>query len=266
MWIRRGQNLFNFESSFRRKSSLEKNVEWKISRVCARLMNIQTRFSEKLPLKGTNFILLLFSAHSRAGQLLLLYFPSSSVTLSRLTLFDEFSYIFSKKSNIQRIIQTLIQFDVEPPPLIFPTHTILSFSPLYEEREREREKSSNSRKLGRNGPVISITIPRAPEILSSIIPQCALPIRDTKEALPFRRFLQPMRRYIYIFFFYLSEKKNDTRAALPLSRLPPTSFQNQYSPTDCYLYRQEDTVFRLKSSPGIILEGRLARRGGEGRV
>ena len=67
-------------------------------------------------------------------------------------------------------------------------------------------------------------------------------------------------------FFYLSEK-NDTRAALlSSSRLPPTSFQNQYSPTDCYLYRQEDTVFRLKSSPGIILEGRLARRGGEGRV
>lgn len=97
-----------------------------------------------------------------SGTTLLLYFPSSSVTLSRLTLFDEFSYIFSKKSNIQRIIQTLIQFDIEPPPLIFPTHTILSFSPLYEEREREREKSSNSRKLGRNGPVISITIPRAP--------------------------------------------------------------------------------------------------------
>lgn len=97
-----------------------------------------------------------------SGTTLLLYFPSSSVTLSRLTLFDEFSYISSKKSNIQKIIQTLIQFDVEPPPLIFPTHTILSFSPLYEEREREREKSSNSRKLGRNGPVISITIPRAP--------------------------------------------------------------------------------------------------------
>ena len=99
-----------------------------------------------------------------SGTTLLLYFPSSSVTLSRLTLFDEFSYIYplSKNSNIQRIIQTLIQFDVGPPSLIFPTHTILSFSPLYEEREREREKSSNSRKLGRNGPVISITIPRAP--------------------------------------------------------------------------------------------------------
>lgn len=70
------------------------------------------------------------------------------------------------------------------------------------------------------------------------------------------------RGYIYIYIFYFSEK-NDTHAALPLSssRLP-TSFQNQYSPTDCYLYRQEDTVFRLKSSPGIILEGRLA--GGEG--
>lgn len=221
MWIRRGQNLFNFESSFRRKSSLEKNVEWKISRVCARLMNIQTRFSEKLPLKGTNFILLLFSAHSRAGQLLLLYFPSSSVTLSRLTLFDEFSYIFSKKSNIQRIIQTLIQFDVEPPPLIFPTHTILSFSPLYEEREREREKSSNSRKLGRNGPVISITIPRAPtKFCRRSYPNARYRSATQKKLCLSVGFYSRWEDiYIYIFFLSLRKEKRYTRrsSALPSS-------------------------------------------------
>lgn len=202
-----------------------------------------------------------------SGTTLLLYFPSSSVTLSRLTLFDEFSYIYplSKNSNIQRIIQTLIQFDVEP-PLSFFQRTQYSFSLLFMKKEKERERrvlihessvetvqwfQSQSRAHPRNS-VVDHTPMRATD-----------PRHKRSSAFPSVSTVDE-KIYIYI-FFYLSEKY-DTRAALPLSRLPPTSFQNQYSPTDCYLYRQEDTVFRLKSSPGIILEGRLARRGGEGRV
>lgn len=148
-----------------------------------------------------------------SGTTLLLYFPSSSVTLSRLTLFDEFSYIFSKKSNIQRIIQTLIQFDVEPPPLIFPTHTILSFSPLYEEREREREKSSNSRKLGRNGPVISITIPRAPtKFCRRSYPNARYRSATQKKLCLSVGFYSRWEDiYIYIFFLSLRKEKRYTR-------------------------------------------------------
>lgn len=148
-----------------------------------------------------------------SGTTLLLYFPSSSVTLSRLTLFDEFSYIFSKKSNIQRIIQTLIQFDIEPPPLIFPTHTILSFSPLYEEREREREKSSNSRKLGRNGPVISITIPRAPtKFCRRSYPNARYRSATQKKLCLSVGFYSRWEDiYIYIFFLSLRKEKRYTR-------------------------------------------------------
>lgn len=154
-----------------------------------------------------------------SGTTLLLYFPSSSVTLSRLTLFDEFSYISSKKSNIQKIIQTLIQFDVEPPPLIFPTHTILSFSPLYEEREREREKSSNSRKLGRNGPVISITIPRAPtKFCRRSYPNARYRSATQKKLCLSVGFYSRWEDiYIYIFFLSLRKEKRYTRrsSAIP---------------------------------------------------
>lgn len=154
-----------------------------------------------------------------SGTTLLLYFPSSSVTLSRLTLFDEFSYIFSKKSNIQRIIQTLIQFDIEPPPLIFPTHTILSFSPLYEEREREREKSSNSRKLGRNGPVISITIPRAPTKFCRRSYPNARYRSATQKKLCLSVGFYSRWEDIYIYFFLSLREKRYTRrsSALPSS-------------------------------------------------
>lgn len=152
-----------------------------------------------------------------SGTTLLLYFPSSSVTLSRLTLFDEFSYIFSKKSNIQRIIQTLIQFDIEPPPLIFPTHTILSFSPLYEEREREREKSSNSRKLGRNGPVISITIPRAPTKFCRRSYPNARYRSATQKKLCLSVGFYSRWEDIYIYFFLSLREKRYTRrsSAIP---------------------------------------------------
>lgn len=158
-----------------------------------------------------------------SGTTLLLYFPSSSVTLSRLTLFDEFSYISSKKSNIQKIIQTLIQFDVEPPPLIFPTHTILSFSPLYEEREREREKSSNSRKLGRNGPVISITIPRAPtKFCRRSYPNARYRSATQKKLCLSVGFYSRWEDiYIYIFFF-ISPRKT---IHAPLFYPPPVSLQ-----------------------------------------
>lgn len=159
-----------------------------------------------------------------SGTTLLLYFPSSSVTLSRLTLFDEFSYIFSKKSNIQRIIQTLIQFDVEPPPLIFPTHTILSFSPLYEEREREREKSSNSRKLGRNGPVISITIPRAPTKFCRRSYPNARYRSATQKKLCLSVGFYSRWEDIYIYFFLSLREKRYTRRSSILLPSPSNVF------------------------------------------
>lgn len=159
-----------------------------------------------------------------SGTTLLLYFPSSSVTLSRLTLFDEFSYIFSKKSNIQRIIQTLIQFDIEPPPLIFPTHTILSFSPLYEEREREREKSSNSRKLGRNGPVISITIPRAPTKFCRRSYPNARYRSATQKKLCLSVGFYSRWEDIYIYFFLSLREKRYTRRSSILLPSPSNVF------------------------------------------
>lgn len=61
-------------------------------------MNIQIRFSEKLPLKGTNFILLFFFFRTLSSRITLLrYFL---FYILRLTLFDEFSYILLRKRAI----------------------------------------------------------------------------------------------------------------------------------------------------------------------
>lgn len=122
-------------------------------------MNIQIRFSEKLPLKGTNFILLFFffsytlEQDNSLALLFVLYLTSNPVR--RILIYSP-----SKKSNIERIIQTLIQFNVGG--LSFFQRAQYSFSLLFMKKERERERrllihESSSR----NGPVISITIPRA---------------------------------------------------------------------------------------------------------
>lgn len=180
-------------------------------------MNIQTRFSEKLPLKGTNFIPLLFFVHllSCATFCLVLYLTFNPIR--RILVYPP-----SKKSNIQRIIQTLIQSTSSP--LIFPAHTILSFSPLYEERERERERrlliressvetvqwfQSQSRAHPRNSVVdhtpMRATDPRHKR--SSAFPPVYIGDERT-------------RIYIYIYFLFLREKRYTRRSSAILLPSP----------------------------------------------
>lgn len=177
-------------------------------------MNIQTRFSEKLPLKGTNFIPLLFFVHllSCATFCLVLYLTFNPIR--RILVYPP-----SKKSNIQRIIQTLIQFNVEPSHFS-SAHNTLFLSSLWRKKKREREKTSNSRKLGRNGPVISITIPRAPTKFCRRSYPNARYRSATQKKLCLSAGLY--RRWenadIYIYIFFISPRKT---IHAPLFRYPP---------------------------------------------
>ena len=162
-----------------------------------------------------------------SGTTLLLYFPSSSVTLSRLTLFDEFSYIYplSKNSNIQRIIQTLIQFDVEP-PLSFFQRTQYSFSLLFMKKEKERERrvlihessvetvqwfQSQSRAHPRNS-VVDHTPMRATD-----------PRHKRSSAFPSVSTVDE-KIYIYIYFFLSLREKRYTRRSSILLPSPSNVF------------------------------------------
>lgn len=181
-------------------------------------MNIQTRFSEKLPLKGTNFIPLLFFVHllSCATFCLLLYLTFNPIR--RILVYPP-----SKKSNIQRIIQTLIQFNVEPSHFS-SAHNTLFLSSLWRKRKKERERrlliressvetvqwfQSQSRAHPRNSVVdhtpMRATDPRHKR--SSAFPPVYIGDERT-------------RIYIYIYFLFLREKRYTRRSSAILLPSP----------------------------------------------
>lgn len=177
-------------------------------------MNIQTRFSEKLPLKGTNFIPLLFFVHllSCATFCLVLYLTFNPIR--RILVYPP-----SKKSNIQRIIQTLIQFNVEPSHFS-SAHNTLFLSSLWRKRKRERERrllihessvetvqwfQSQSRAHPRNS-VVDHTPMRATD-----------PRHKRSSAFP-PVYIGDERTRIYIYIFFISPRKT---IHAPLFRYPP---------------------------------------------